>query len=120
MKQAFFFLLFSGILMGCAASPQQGDNSAQIETQRMPDISGEVYLAILRSKKNRFLEQYNGAIKADNADGLNSKPVMAMTEIPESECTVLGNSQWASSVLYGQSFIVYENFLKTMSRCYSE
>lgn len=87
-----------------------------LETRR-----AAVYLTQLRDKKNRFWESQGieESYEPDGAATSRESQILAAGYREASDCDRIAHSSWGSSVLYGQSFLGYENYVNTVSRCYT-
>lgn len=111
------------VLCGCAtpsrtSPPERTSQEAEIDTRRAAQ-----YLTVLREKKNRFWEsqgiseEFQPAGENLAADATSD---LALAYRPASPCDRIALSDWGSSVLYGQSFLGYENYVNTVARCYAQ
>lgn len=122
MKSIIVTALLLASLAGCAtttpapSSPPHSDELT-LETRRAAH-----YLDVLREKKNRFWESQG--IEAEyqpevDPAGAVSAQMLAGSVRPVTECDRIAHSDWGASVLYGQSFLGYENYVNTVARCYA-
>lgn len=77
------------------------------------------YLDTLRAKKNRFLSE-NG-FEANYIPGVSPSENAIQADnvaLGLSECDKISYGNWSASVMYGQTFDAYANFVRTMERCY--
>jgi hypothetical protein len=79
------------------------------------------YLAVLKKKKQRFqqkieLQEYLLAQKASFQD----RQIASAGLRSASLCNALADSEWATSVMYGQDFEAYQNHVNTLSRCFRQ
>lgn len=122
MKRLIVAGLLLSSLAGCATTTprlpaQPHSDELTFETRRAAH-----YLDVLREKKNRFWESQG--IEADyqpdvDPAGAVSAQMLAGSVRPVTECDRIAHSDWGASVLYGQSFLGYENYVNTVARCYA-
>jgi hypothetical protein len=77
------------------------------------------YLDTLRAKKNRFLSE-NG-FEANYVPGVSPSQNVVQADniaLGLSDCDKISYGNWSASVMYGQTFDAYANFVRTMERCY--
>lgn len=122
MKPIGLVIIALLILSGCATTSvtpvsQIAQDEATLETRRAAH-----YLTVLREKKNRFWESQGieERYQPEGAAGeVEAIQTVSMAYRPLSECDRIVYSDWGASVLYGQSFLGYENYVNTVARCYS-
>lgn len=109
-------------LSGCATAPvcetfQAAPDEPTLETRRAAH-----YLNVLREKKNRFWEsqgiEESYQPEVASAAAPSSQTLAAAARLV-TQCDRIAYSDWGASVLYGQSFLGYENYVNTVSHCYS-
>lgn len=119
------FALISVVIFnsGCASTA-----SISVKQERLQTITAyantdqqraDRYLDTLRAKKNRFLSE-NG-YDTDYVPGVSPNEnvnQVANVALGLSECDKISYGNWSASVMYGQTFAAYENYVRTMERCY--
>lgn len=114
----FALMIFSGCATTSISSVSQlAQDEASLETRRAAQ-----YLTALREKKNRFWES-QGIEETYQPEEMIAKAelsqAVSMAYRPLTECDRIVHSDWGASVLYGQSFLGYENYVNTVARCYA-
>jgi len=109
-------------LAGCAAAPPGPSSPTASDELALETRRAAHYLNVLREKKNRFWEsqgiESTYQPEVDPAGAVASQ-MLAGSVRPMTECDRIAHGDWGASVLYGQSFLGYENYVNTVARCYA-
>ena len=121
MKKLVLISIMLTLTSGCAST----NHHAAVTDYKFPSIEttsqqAKVYRDALQLKKKRFIEKQLLAKAAAFADPEQIVVESETTNTLVSQCKGIANSEWASSVLYGQDFLSYENHVETMKRCLSQ
>lgn len=123
MKPVGLVIVALLVLCGCATTSVSPLREASPEETALETRRAVHYLTVLREKKNRFWES-QGIDQDYVPEGENpaaaASSKLAMAYRAASQCDRIALSDWGSSVLYGQSFLGYENYVNTVTRCYAQ
>jgi hypothetical protein len=124
LKKICAVMLAALFVSACATAPLSSANRANQAEPQLEMARAAVYLKELRDKKNRFLESQGMAADYQPGEIPNTAPgdqLLASSGYRAvSECRKIVDGDWGASVLYGQSFLGYENYMTTVARCYRE
>ena len=119
MKKVILVSMIVGLASGCASISQDriADSYYHPGIETTPE-QARAYIAELQLKKKRFKERQLLAQAAAFSDPEQIADNQ-QTELA-SECEGISKGEWATSVLYGQDFLSYENHVETMKRCFEQ
>lgn len=120
MKKLALITIVLTLASGCAST----NHHARATDYNFPavEVSKEqarAFVDELQLKKKRFVEKQLLAKASAYADPQQIATKEDTNTTMVSECKGIAQSEWASSVLYGQDFLSYEIHVETMKRCLS-